>query len=153
MFSYAKNNNFNWGFINEYEDVSLDVTSINLPSISRDVSEIKNNGLSYNLSNTEFIFEELTMVFLLDSEFKNWRIFYDWLLSQYDPYEGKRTGWKRVDGILSILDNGNKPIFHLMFEDLVPTTLSDVTFNTTSTDKVECSVTFKYQFYKFIEEK
>jgi hypothetical protein len=54
------------------------------------------------------------------------------------------------DGTLTILSSSMNPITNIIFYDMYPVALSDLTFDTKSTDVeyIECSATFAYKRYE-----
>jgi hypothetical protein len=55
-----------------------------------------------------------------------------------------------TDATLIILDRNNIPVVNVEFYGMIPTDISEVTFDVTNTsqDPITCTVTFKYMYYK-----
>lgn len=113
-------------------------------------------------------FGDLTVIFLVDEEMKNYKAVYNWIVgmgfpeanAQYRDFVGSRTnelftseltaGYS--DGILQVLNNNNKPARTIQFVDLFPTNLQSLTLQSTLNDNqyLAGTVSFRYSFFKII---
>jgi hypothetical protein len=77
---------------------------------------------------------------------------------QYISYQNKdNTSFSKLsknhsDATLQILGSNNKPIKTITFVDLVPISLGNMSFVSTSTDVnyITCNAIFDYTYFKFI---
>lgn len=78
--------------------------------------------------------DNLSLTFMVDENLKNWREIYDWLQACSD--ERDFTKYTEPDqhlnseGILFILDSNNQPRFRVTFNNLFPTSLGGLSFQT-----------------------
>lgn len=114
-------------------------------------------------------FNDLRIRFLIDQGLENYMEIQHWLRgigfpeSLEEIYAFQKEGLVRQgnnseinlfsDGTLTILNGINRPIFNVKFKDLFPTSLSDIQFDSTSSDVeyLTADVTFKYSMYNITD--
>ncbi len=137
------------------------VQQVNLPSISNlQVDHPTSFGVNVPHPSGKYIFEDLTVTFLVDETMKNWLEIYDWITSIGSPGVSDYT--KRIapeqfhsTGLFTILNSSYQPKFQVEIFNLFPVGLSGVQFSTVSSDSepVFCTVTFAYSHYEITPVK
>jgi len=150
-FSYAYGNNFLWNFISHTEKhlPSISVESISVPSIINEHAEMEYQGVSTHFSSSSRRYDSITLTFKIDAKYENWQFIYKWLLSLYDPETGISENQKQVSGKLIVM-NQDDELMTIIFEDLLPISLSELAFNTTSSDILTCDVVFNYTKFSML---
>jgi hypothetical protein len=110
-------------------------------------------------------YDDLTLRFNVDENLENYLEIHNWLVqfgfpdnfSQYQQLLDEDENFNGVqsaisgmsDGTLFVYNSNYNPIFQVIFKNLYPTSLSSITFDTTTTDVnyVTAEVTFKYTIY------
>lgn len=112
----------------------------------------------------DLLFNDLTITFKVDEDLKNYLEIWQWMVELGFPSEFKqyrdilhrneeyhpKVGETTTDGTLIVYSNKMQPQYEIVFEDMWPTTLSDLTFESTNPDVVHitCDVSFKFKLYK-----
>lgn len=159
-------------------NVEYFVTGVNLPGISfGGDATINTRFTSIHFMGDNLQFEDLTLTFLVNEALENYREIHDWMtgigfpkdneqyieainteqemnpiLSKVD--NAKATGKPSVlmsDATLTMLTNKNNPNLRVNFKNCFPTSLSGLDYTTQSTDteQLSATVTFKYDIYEF----
>ena len=151
--SYAYGNNFIWSFyspdIMNFPDIMVD--SVSIPGITNDHSSIEYQGTTKRFSNSGRIYDTINLTFKVNSNYDNWKFIYSWLLSLYDPITGISNNNKIIHGKLVIM-NQDDPIINLLFENLLPTSLTELPLATASSNILTCDVSFNYTKLELLED-
>ena len=133
------------------------VTSVNVPSIEFISEELKTAfGVNIPTATGKYIFEDLTVAFLVDEQLESWREIYEWMI-RLGPLNDKSEEIMYNDcnesttvGELTILNSAYKPKFKYNFYNMFPISLTGFSFTTTSADSVQlqASATFRYSYYE-----
>lgn len=122
---------------------SCDLPSINMSAID---TTFRNNQ-AYAAGN-KVEYSPLSCTFLLDEEFNNYQFLHDWLRSFIDD-----RPWQDVvkDLKLTILTANKKPIITFDFVMCIPTMISSLAFNSTTSENSPITFTteFAYQYFRF----
>jgi len=132
------------------------VVGINMPSIEFVSADIGTAfGVNIPTPTGKYIFEDLTVSFLVDEKMESWREIYEWLRRagpmneetqeiMYENYDESVT-----KGELTILNSAYKPTFRVNFYNLFPIALTGFSFTTTASDSIQISsaATFRYTYY------
>jgi len=100
------------------------------------------------------LYEQLSVGFVVDSLFENWKILTNWLKYMNDNSEKMAEEHKNyaVDATLAITDNYRKPLMAIRFVDIWPITIAEVSLSQREGEsQLECSATFNYDYF-LIEE-
>ena len=140
---------------------SINLPGLNLPSISQGTpfsdAEIPGDKLTY---------DTLELQFLVDEQMLNYTSVHNWITAlgfpqNYEQYinfvsQDQKNSTNELmrnysDGVLQILNNSNNAIRTIQFRDLFPTSLSALSFLSTSDDVqyLVGNVSFKYTYYEF----
>ena len=127
--------------------------SANLPSIS--MSVIEQSTRFVNIPHAPGVpeFEDLTINFIVDEEMTNWIELYEWIRStvhtdDYKEYEKAPEHY--TDATLTILNSAMNPKMRVEFYNLLPTSLSGLEFDSTTTvpEALIGTATFRYTNYE-----
>jgi hypothetical protein len=138
----------------------VSIPSINLPNIQANTPfstiQIAGGLLTY---------EPLSIDFLVDENMANYLSISDWIVAMGFPENYQQyISWQNKDSLglselaknysdatLQILDSSNSVIQTVTFVDIIPTSLGNMSFLTTSTDVnyITCNVTFDYSYFHF----
>jgi hypothetical protein len=138
------------------------VQSINIPGISLGETQGQDTPfLKIPIPGDHIVFNELTVTFRVDEDLNNYLEVYNWLtgigfpeaFNQYAAVSANVPGSGEgiySDGTLMILNSAKRPNVEVTFEDMYPTSMTDLNFTTTISDidYLEASVTFRYKYYK-----
>lgn len=132
------------------------VTGINVPSIEFVSADLATAfGVNIPTATGKYIFEDLTVSFLVDEKLESWREIYEWIRrlgpmneeSEAIMYENCQDSTTTAQ--LTILNSAYKPTFRVNFYNLFPIALTGFSFTTTAADTIQISsaATFRYAYY------
>ena len=139
------------------------VTDVKLPSISLGFVDVPSPFKIIEIAGNKLDYGDFELTFRLDEDLQSYFEIYDWLTAigfpeTFDQFKKLKTsstafGTKDTqysDGTLTILTGEMVPNFEVVFQNMYPTTISDIYFTATDTDVnyVTATVTFKYQIYR-----
>ena len=78
---------------------------------------------------------------MIDEYLKNWQEVFEWMIGEENKY---------TTAVLTILSSSMNPTMELHFKDIFPTSLSEVSFNSTSTDPVYQVATVNCNYTEYI---
>ena len=135
--------------------------SINLPNIA-----VNTPFSTMQIAGDTLTYEPLSIDFLVDEDMSNYLAINDWIIAMGFPENYQQyISWQNKDNIniselaknysdatLQILDSSNNPIQTVTFVDVIPTSLGNMTFLSTSNDVsyITVNVTFDYSYFKFV---
>ena len=117
------------------------IQTCNLPGISLEASMMATPQRSNFSRHTGIInYEPLSITFLIDEYLKNWQEVDEWMIGETSKY---------TSAVLTILSSSMNPTMEFHFKDIFPTSLSEITFDSTTTDPVYqvASISFNYTEY------
>jgi hypothetical protein len=137
------------------------VTDINLPTISLGSITIPTPFKFIDIANNKLDYGDLQLTFMLDENLDSYFEIYNWLVAigfpdnfdQYKRIKDAPKGSKDTtvsDATLTILTSDMVPNIEVQFEDLFPTSISEINFAVSDTDVnyVRMNVSFKYRIYR-----
>lgn len=132
----------------------LNIFSTIVPGVS-----IAEEILNYQAAQTKraqgpLVYEQLTVSFVVDSLFANWKLLTEWLKYINDNSEKMAELHKNysVDATLAITDNYRQPVMAIRFVSIWPITVAEIGLSQREGDtQLECSATFNYDYF-LIEE-
>ena len=85
-------------------------------------------------------YETLNVTFLIDEYLKNWQEVFEWMVGEENKY---------TSAVLTILSSAMNPTIEFHFKDIFPTSLSEISFDSTTTDPTYqvATVSFNYTEY------
>lgn len=142
---------------------------IQLPSVNIIDIEQANPFVKIPLPGDTINYGNLTVQFMIDNKFANYRAIFNWLYglgfpesnADYTNFVGAQAASGVTpaaypnlfsDATMSILDNTNNPIQTIVFTDCFPVALESVTFSSVNGDVQYLigNATFSYTLYKFL---
>jgi hypothetical protein len=142
-------------------NVSFYCQQANIPGVNLGVVEIPTPFNKFPLAGDTVTFNEFTMTFIISEDFENYLEVYNWLRSlgfpekfeEYQRLSGASSGSAEglySDGSLIIMNSAMNPNFEITYSNMLPITLSDITFDTTQADLeyLTCTASFRYQDFK-----
>jgi hypothetical protein len=143
--------------------------AVNVPGLIMNTTVQPNYLRNIPRPGTQLDFNDLTIRFLVDQGLENYTEIQNWLRgigfpeSLSEIYEWQNTGPVKKsdkdeinlysDGTMTILNGINRPVFSVVFKDLFPTSISDLQFDSQTTDVeyLTAQVTFKYSVYNITD--
>ena len=122
-------------------NTSFFIQTVNLPGISLEGQTIATPQLQNFSRHTGVItYEALDVTFMIDEYLKNWQEVYEWMIGPEDKY---------TSAVLTILSSSMNPTMEVHFKDIFPTSLSAISFDSTTTDPVyqQATIAFNYTEY------
>lgn len=149
-------------------ELTFFVQDLELPSLTLGIVTQASNVHDIKLPGETAEYGSLTLSFLVDEEFKNYKAIYAWMVglsypqshaiyTQFLNSEVNSNSYSEIakgysDATLSILNSSNNVVQNITFTDAFPTSLSSLPFTTTNNDVsfLRASVTFDYTYYTLI---
>jgi hypothetical protein len=141
---------------------------INLPGISMNEATYPTPFVDLPIPGDKLIYEPLNVTFIVDEELQSWIEIHNWLRgmtfpTNFDEYKNLKNlssvsqyspKPQYADGILSILSALNNPKTKIHFNDIFPTSLSAIQFNSTDNDTptITATATFRYSWYNISKD-
>lgn len=138
--------------ISIFPHVSYHSQSVQLPSVSIDSPIFATPHRDLNLPGTKMTFDPITLTFLVDDNLNNWKEVYYWMLKMtFDKAKYKEFNSLQADGTLHILNGDLTPKTIVKFVNLHPTSLSELSFDSTQTDPDPqvAFITMEYDYFIF----
>ena len=123
-------------------NTSFFIQTVNLPGITLEGAVLTTPQLQNFTRHTGVItYEPLNVTFMIDEYLKNWQEVYEWMIGEESKY---------TSAVLTILSSAMNATMEFHFKDIFPTSLSEVSFDSTTTDPVYqvATVSFNYREYK-----
>ena len=137
-----------------------------LPGVSLPRMDMDTPFTQIKVPGSKMEFEPLTINFLVDENMTNYLAIFNWIAGLGHPQEFEQytsfmnrspkfimteSANNYSDGNLEILGSNNTVVQTVKFVDLIPTSLSGLTFATTNTDVtyITASATFEYTYFVF----
>lgn len=142
--------------IENLPNVSWFITSVSLPGVSLGSAGQATPFLSTSVPGETMTFEDLNVTFIVDEDLTTWLEIFDWITGlgfpeNYSQYKDQKANFTTSDATLIILNSNMRPNYHFKFKDLFPTGLSEITFDSASTEisTIKATVGFKYLSYSY----
>ena len=121
---------------------SFFVQTVNLPGVALEGAVISTPQLQSFSRHTGIItYDPLNVTFLIDEYLKNWQEVFEWMVGDENKY---------TSAVLTILSSSMNPTMELHFKDIFPTSLSEVSFQSTTTDPIYQVATVNFNFTEYI---
>lgn len=161
-----QSNGFLFG-IQKLPEISFFCQEATLPDLQAPASEMDTPLISVPIPGDKLSFGELAVTFLIDEGMYNYVAVHNWMVGlgfpeshdQYKNFIRTRTDTLNrneltagySDGTLQILNSTNNPSRTIRFVDLFPTSLQQLTLQSTTQDTVylAATATFRYTTYRF----
>ena len=123
-------------------NTSFFIQTVNLPGISLEAAVIATPQLQNFSRHTGIItYEALDVTFMIDEYLKNWQEVYEWMIGDVSKY---------TTAVLTILSSSMNPTMEIHFKEIFPTTLSAISFDSTTTDPVYQTATVAFNYTEYI---
>jgi hypothetical protein len=135
-------------------DVVYSLQTVNLPSISLSGTLVPSPVLDYPIPGDKITFGTLSFSFIVDEDLTNYIALYNWMIEIAGLKRDEKPVHSDVqsatsDGTLTILTNNKNPITSVRYVDCFPSNISDIQYNSTTTDVVTVDVTMEYSYWEF----
>ena len=123
-------------------NTSFFIQTVNLPGISLEAQTIAIPQLQNFSRYTGVVtYEPLDIGFMIDEYLKNWQEVFEWMVGDEDKY---------TSAVLTILSSSMNPTMEIHFKDIFPTSLSAISFDSTTTDPVYQVATVSFNYTEYI---
>lgn len=152
--------------ITKLPELTFFCQQVTLPSLSIGSPEQNTPFSTAPIPGEMATFDQLQIQFLVDSEMKNYKAIYNWLVAlsfpeKYEQYRtyiaGDANNYSELaknysDASMSMLTGNNTVASSVQFVDLFPISLEGLTFQSTNMDVqyLVGNATFRYTYYKFL---
>ena len=166
--NYLKPNGFQFR-IDTIPNTSYFCQSAQIPSLSLSSAFLANPLVDFTVPGTNLTYDELTLKFIVQEDFKNYIEIHDWMTGlgfpeereQYKQFKQDRAVSQKgfsssgdySDATLTVLNSDLNKAMEIKFIDCYPTSLQGLDFDISdgNAQYLTAQVTFKYTFYKFIQ--
>jgi hypothetical protein len=123
-------------------NTSFFIQTVNLPGISLEAQTIAIPQLQNFARHTGIItYEALDVTFLIDEYLKNWQEIYEWMTGKESKY---------TTAVLTLVSSSMNPTMEFHFKEIFPTSLSAISFDSTTTDPVYQIATISFNYTEYI---
>ena len=123
-------------------NTSFFIQTVNLPGIALEGANIGGPQLQNFSRHTGIItYEPLGVTFMIDEYLKNWQEIFEWMIGEESKY---------TTAVLTILSSSMNPTMEIHFREIFPTTLSAISFDSTTTDPVYQTATIAFNYTEYI---
>ena len=123
-------------------NTSFFIQSVNLPGIALEGAAIATPQLQNFSRHTGIVtYEALDVTFMIDEYLKNWQEIYEWMIGKESKY---------TTAVLTILSSSMNATMEMHFKEIFPTSLSAVSFDSTTTDPVYQIATVSFNYTEYI---
>jgi hypothetical protein len=132
-------------------ELILNTYGVILPSLNLNFEEVAWQGSKRKVANNQLEFEQLQTQFLVDSQFLNWVLLYEWMTYISDNKDKMAELYQNyaVDASLLITDNFKNEIIKIVFVGMWPLNLQEVSFSMREGEVfVESGATFIYDYFE-----
>ena len=149
--------------LNRTPSTNYFVQNVRLPTLSLGQFDLEDPFVKLPTPGTKLSFEPLDITFMVDEDMRNYLEIHDWLkglgfpetFDQYGNLVRQNTTARSdatavfSDGTLMILSSHHNANIKVIFEDMFPIALTDLSFDSTLTDVeyLRATVTFRYKLY------
>ena len=118
------------------------IQTVNLPGVTLEAAVMATPQLQNLSRHTGIItYETLELTFMVDEYLKNWQEIYQWIVGDENKY---------TSAVLTILSSAMNPTMEIHFKDIFPTSLSGISFDSTTTDPVYQTGTVSFNYTEYI---
>ena len=122
-------------------NTSFFLQTVNLPGVTLEGAVLTVPQLqNYSRHTGVVTYETLEVAFLIDEYLQNWQEIYEWIVGDSSKY---------TSAVLTLLSSSMNPTMEIHFKEIFPTSLSGISFDSTTTDPVyqQATVSFNYTSY------
>tara|TARA_B100000029_G_scaffold494422_1_gene558138 strand:- start:48 stop:521 length:474 start_codon:yes stop_codon:yes gene_type:complete len=123
-------------------NTSFFIQTVNLPGIALEGAALATPQLqSFSRHTGVITYEPLNVTFMIDEYLKNWQEVFEWMIGEENKY---------TSAVLTILSSAMNATMEFHFKDIFPTSLSEVSFDSTTTDPVYQVATVSFNYTEYI---
>lgn len=157
--------------VKKLPNVNYFLQSVNIPNVAFGQSTLATPLRNIPIPGDEMTFGPLFITFKVDEDMKNYLELFNWMMQLGFPESTKqsqeiykagqdpsirnqfRDDRPVSDATLTILSSAMQPNLSILFQDVFPTNLSDLTFSTqeNSVNYIECQANFEYRSFKIFD--
>lgn len=145
--------------------------SANFPGLSLTEIPVPTPFIDFYVPGEKLVYDTLNITFLIDEQMLSWTEIHDWIRGLTFPTDFKEYFDLRKRGeiqtsrfspiqkikpqyggaVLTVYSNKNNPRFRVKFNDVFPTSLSSIIFNTqdTAENVAVADATFRFTYYDY----
>jgi len=132
------------------------VQSVQLPSVESSAAAQPTALIPAPVPGQDFTYNPLSVSFIVDEKMDNWLEIYNWMLSTKATDRFDRVAEPQdqfADATIMIMNNKMQAIRRVEFSRIFPTALTEIQFDSTTTDPVPviATATFAYTYYEVSE--
>jgi uncharacterized protein YhdP len=148
--NFAKAENASLSF-KDYPELSFHITQFELPGISIGTENIATPFQDVQRPSNKLTFEDLSVTFNIDEEFRNWNTLREWLINRANPNTFPNSPSENLIGTMIITTNLLNASHMINFYDVFPQSLSSVPFDLQQVEVIPLvsTVNFQYRYYDF----
>lgn len=156
--NYLMNNAFKFS-LERIPHVSYFCQRANIPNFAFNIIEQPTPfGVKVYKTGTSYDYSELEIAFIVDEKMKNWLEIHNWMksLSNAENDEGFIPFHQHTSvAEIIVLSSAYQPIHAVTFEEVFPTNLSGIDFDSTTaeTEPIIATATFRYRSYSIHDVK
>jgi hypothetical protein len=158
--------------LNRARKVSFFANQANIPGMNLGLAEQPTYLKNIDIPGDKIQFNDFTLRFIVDENLENYMQIHKWMRGLGFPeslkeiFDLQKDGDQRMgydsqsmniysDGTLQVMNSSNRVQFEVIFDDMFPYDLSDLTFDATNedTDYFTAEVSFKYTIYNITNGK
>jgi len=133
-------------------------TAVNIPGISLGEVNHPTPFMQTQVPGNDLVFDPINITFLVDEDLQNWREIFDWMNglgfpNEYPEYARQKAKQIYSDATLIVLNSNMNPNYQIIFKDLFPTNLSEISFDSSTGDVVPIQVTATFRYLTYSYEK
>ena len=122
-------------------NTSFFIQTVNLPGVTLEAAVIATPQIQNFSRHTGIVtYEALDVTFMIDEYLKNWQEIYEWIVGDENKY---------TSAVLTILSSAMNPTMEIHFKDIFPTSLSGISFDSTTTDPVYQTATVNFNYTEY----
>ena len=123
-------------------NTSFFVQTCNLPGVSLEAQTVGAPRIQNFSRYTGVVtYEPLAIGFLIDEYLKNWQEIYEWMIGKESKY---------TSAVLTLVSSSMNPTMEIHFKEIFPTSLSAISFDSTTTDPVYQVATVSFNYTEYI---
>tara|TARA_Y100000022_G_C13187013_1_gene346218 strand:+ start:230 stop:802 length:573 start_codon:yes stop_codon:yes gene_type:complete len=158
--------------LNRARKVSFFANQANIPGLNLGLAEQPSYLKNIDIPGDKIQFNDFTLRFIVDENLENYMQIHKWMRGLGFPeslkeiFDLQKDGDQTMgydsqsmniysDGTLQVMNSSNRVQFEVIFDDMFPYDLSDLTFDATSedTEYFTAEVSFKYTIYNITDAK
>ena len=123
-------------------NTSFFVQTCNLPGVSLEAQTVGAPRIQNFSRYTGVVtYEALDVTFMIDEYLKNWQEIYEWMVGDVSKY---------TTAVLTLVSSSMNPTMEFHFKEIFPTSLSAISFDSTTTDPVYQIATVSFNYTEYI---